>query len=246
MPKTDLSRVRLVARAHYGIRPQAFTHWQDHAPRMELRPSADNTIEIYGPILPHEEVSFLQDCFDDETAISGKMFRERMDAISGDVVLRINCDGGDVFEGTTMISAIRQRQKDGHKVHAIVDGIAASMASMLVAAADTSEISEMGVLMIHEVSGGMYGRADDMENAAKLMRDLNASAAKTYAKSSGMAEDEILKMMDDETYMVAAEAVEKGFVGSVIAAEDDDAPDMKMHRRNERLSSILASMAVAH
>lgn len=230
----------MVARSHYGVRPQAFQHWNDAAPRMLAAPG-DNELLIYGLILPHEEVTFLRDCFGDETAMSGKMFREAMEAIEGDVVLRINSDGGDVFEASAMLQAIRERQGEGHQVTAVVDGIAASAASLLACAADRTEMAEMGFIMIHEAAGGAYGRADDMERGAQVLRDINAAAAKSYAGRTGMAEDEILAMMDAETYLSAHDAVEKGFADAVAEAPQRETEPV-MARRSERLAAILSAV----
>ncbi len=241
----DRNRVNVVARSHYGIRPQAFKHWNDAAPRL-LAQQSDNEIFVYGLILPHEEVTFLRMCFDDETAMSGKMFREALEKIDGDVTLRINSDGGDVFEAATMLTAIRERQSEGHAVNCVVDGIAASAASLLASAADRTEMGELSFVMIHEAAGGVYGRADDFERGAKLLNDLNASAAKVYAKRTGMAEDEIRTMMGDETYLSASDAVEKGFADAIAEAPVRDDPAMirvpVMARRTERLAAVLAAI----
>ena len=242
MPKAkpDRNRVNVVARAHYGVKPEAFKMWGDAQPNMRANLS-DGEIQLYGLILPHEEVTFLQDCFGDETAMSGKIFRERLEAITGDVTLRINSDGGDVFEASAMLQAIRERQADGHTVTAMVDGIAASAASLLAAACDRVEMAEMGFLMIHEATGGMYGRANDMENGAKLLRDMNASAAKVYAKRSGLAQEDVSAMMDSESYMSAEEAVEKGFADAVFEVEKAETKG-SMERRNLRLSAVLQAV----
>ena len=239
------ARINVVARAHYGISPQAFERWSGFEPNMRAEPSeSGGEILIYGLILPHEEVTFLRDCFGDETAISGKMFREQMDEIEGDVLLRINSDGGDVFEASSMLQAIRERQGKGDAVNCVIDGIAASAASLLAVACSDVEIAEMGFVMIHEASGGMYGRAQDLENGGKLLRDMNSSAAKMYAERTGIERDEILAMMDTETYLNAEDALEKGFVSRVAEAPDPEAKKQEemtasMERRGARLAAIL-------
>ena len=251
MTKPSPARVQVVARSHYGIRPEAYKRWADLAPNMRASGAQDanNEIEIYGLILPHEEVTFMRDCFGDETAISGKMFREAMDAIEGDVVLRINSDGGDVFEASTMLAAIRERQQEGFTVTAKVDGIAASAASLLASACDMTIMSEMGFIMIHEAAGGMYGSSDDLATGAKLLADMNEMAAVLYAKRTGMEEDDIRIMMADETYMSAAEAVEKKFAAEIQSApKNDDNMDAKkkaaMKRRNARLAAVYESITM--
>ena len=139
-----------------------------------------------------------------------------------------------------MLQAVRERQGEGHMVNAVVDGIAASAASLLAVAASETEMAEMAFLMIHEASGGMYGRASDMETGAKMLRDLNEAAAKMYADRTGMELDEILSMMADETYLSAADAVEKGFAARVAEApERKPETESAMNSRNARLAAIL-------
>jgi len=240
-------RVDVVARAHYGVDPKAYEQWANLRPSMQATDAAGE-IQIYGLILPHEEVTFLRECWGDETAMSGKMFREAMEAIDGDVTLRINSDGGDVFEASTMLQAIRERQGEGHAVNAVVDGIAASAASLLACASQDITIAELGFIMVHEASGGMYGRADDLETGAKLLRDMNAAAAKMYADRTDMERDEILAMMDAETFLGAEEAVDKGFANRVAEAPavDTEAKRKKaaMERRNARLAAIMQANSV--
>ena len=244
--KPDKTRVELVTRAHCAVPSKAYKMWADASPKLQ-KPDAKqkNEIQIYGLILPHEEAVFARDCFGDETVMSGKMFHDQMNEIDGDVVLRINCDGGCVFEASTMLSAIRERQEAGHKVNATVDGIAASAASLLTAAADRVVMSELGFIMIHEANGGMVGSAQDLRNGAKLIDDMNAAAAKMYANRSGIEQDEIRQMMADETYMAADEAVEKGFAAEIQAAPDPEPQvDAKatMKRRNARLAAVLQAV----
>ena len=247
MTKIDASRVQVVSRSHYGVRPQAFKHWADAHPVLRAAKSVSNEIQIYGLILPHEEVVFLQNCFDDSTAMSGKLFRERMEAIEGDVVLRINSDGGDVFEASVMLQTIRERQDEGFKVNAVVDGIAASAASLLACAADETTMGEMAFVMIHQAAGGMYGGADDMERGAKLLRDMNEAAAKLYAKRTGKEMADIETMMADETYLAAEDAVAQGFASAIVerpeaAESEEDKAKATMERRNTRLAAVLAAV----
>ena len=244
------ARVNVVARAHYGVSPQAFEKWAGFEPNMRAADAAAATeIQLYGLILPHEEVTFLRDCFGDETAMSGKMFREAMEKIEGPVTLRINSDGGDVFEASTMLQAIRERQKGDHPVNCSIDGIAASAASLVAAACTEIEIAEVGFVMIHEASGGFYGRASDMETGAKILRDMNDSVADVYAKRTGMERDEILALMDAETYLNAEDAVAQGFADRVaeapdVSAQDDEREKAAMARRNGRLSAILQASSI--
>ena len=242
MTKPSPDRVNLVSRSHYGVRPTAFQHWNGFAPQMQAAPES-NEILLYGLILPHEEVTFLRDCFGDETAMSGKMFREALEKIEGDVVLRINSDGGDVFEAAVMVQALRERQEGEHKVLAVIDGIAASAATLLTSAADEVTIAEMGFLMIHQAGGGAYGLAEDLERGAKVLRDINDSAATLYVERTGMSYDEIVAMMDAETYLAAADAVEKGFADAVAKGPGrQPRQEPAMTRRNERLAAILSAV----
>ena len=131
---------------------------------------------------------------------------------AGTIHLRVNSPGGSVFDGTTIYNAIKQHKS---KVIAHVDGLAASIASIIVMGADEVRMAENAFLMIHEPWSIVMGNADDMRHEAELLDKVRGTIAKTYQNKSGKDEAEVLAMMEKETWFTAQEAVEAGFADTI-------------------------------
>lgn len=133
-----------------------------------------------------------------------------------DITVRINSVGGSVIEGIAMYQAIRRHEGN---VVAYVDGIAASMASVILQAADERHVSRGSYVMIHNPSSGADGEASDLRATAELLDKIRSDMLDIYESSTGLARDKIAKMMDDETYLTADEAVKLGFADIVDETE---------------------------
>jgi len=130
------------------------------------------------------------------------------------VLLRINSPGGSVIDGLAIYDAISRLPQ---KVTSRIEGIAASMASVIALAADEVIMSENSLYMIHNVWGGEVGESDDLRKAADLMDKMGERLVKIYVSKSGNTEEQIRAWMDEETWFNSAEAVEAGFINLVEA-----------------------------
>jgi ATP-dependent Clp protease protease subunit len=115
------------------------------------------------------------------------------------IVLRINCPGGDVFEGRAMMTC----SSSTPPITAKIDGIAASAASVLVLAAESVEIAEGGFFMIHKGWTFMMGNADDLRVTAGLLDKVDGTMITDYAAKSGKDPAEIEAWMKAETWFDA-------------------------------------------
>lgn len=131
------------------------------------------------------------------------------------ITLCINSGGGSVFDAFAMMGALRAHDA---KVTARVDGLAASAASFLLAAADEVVMSSVAWIMIHDATGRCFGRAEDMRETADWMDRVNAQLAGIYAKRSGRSQEEFAEAMSKTTWYTADEALEHGLVDSVTEA----------------------------
>jgi len=122
--------------------------------------------------------------------------------------LRVNSPGGSVFDGTAIFNTVQQHKS---KVIAHVDGLAASIASVIIMAADEVHMSENAFIMIHEPWSIVVGNSDDMRQEANLLDKVGKPIVKTYMDKSGKDEKEIKKMMAAETWLTAEESLEMGF-----------------------------------
>jgi ATP-dependent Clp endopeptidase proteolytic subunit ClpP len=132
--------------------------------------------------------------------------------------LRINSPGGSVFDGLTIYNRLREHPAT---VHVTVDGVAASIASVIAMAGDTIEMGRGSQMMIHNPSGLVMGQAGDMREMADLLDKLaRDSIADVYAAKGGKDAAHWLSLMAAETWLSAREAVEAGLADSVLG---DDA-----------------------
>lgn len=132
-----------------------------------------------------------------------------------EINLSIHSPGGDVLDGWAIYNAIKNNKA---RVTARVEGLAASMASVILMAADTVEIPENAYIMIHNPWGLAVGDAEEMRDTADLLDKLGNGLVNAYSERTGNDEDEIREMMSAETWMDGKEAVERGFADKLIGA----------------------------
>lgn len=120
----------------------------------------------------------------------------------------INSPGGSVFDGIAIHNQIRRFA--GEKiVH--IDGIAASIASVIAMAGDEIHIAANGMMMIHDPWGAAFGTADEMRKMADALDKVRDTILDTYIAKTGGKKQQISDWMAAETWMTADETVERGF-----------------------------------
>lgn len=146
------------------------------------------------------------------TGVAAKTIVETLNDSTGDVHLRINSPGGDVFEGIAMMNALRRY--DG-KVTAFVDGLAASAASIVAMGADEVVMSRQSELMIHDAWGIAIGNAEDMDTMAADLNRASDNLAAAYSDKAGGPVSQWRKAMRAETWYSDKEAVSAGLADRV-------------------------------
>ena len=126
--------------------------------------------------------------------------------------LHINCVGGDVFEGMAIYNVIKKRTA---KTTIYIEGIAASMGSVIALAGDEVIMAENSLFMIHNAWGGAMGEASEMRKTAALLEKISGEIADIYIKKTRLPYDKVQEMMDEETWLSAEEAFNLGFVDSI-------------------------------
>lgn len=129
--------------------------------------------------------------------------------------LSIHSPGGEMIDGFAIHNALSAHPA---KVHGHIEGIAASMASVILMAADTISMPENAFIMIHNPSGGAWGESDDLRHMAALLDKFKASALSIYQKRTGLDSDVLSEMLDAETWLTGHEAMTMGFVDTVTDA----------------------------
>ena len=148
---------------------------------------------------------------------TAKAFVNELDAVAKDadeILVAVNSGGGDVFDGFAIYNALRRYSG---KVTARVDGIAASAASLVVMAGDTIVMPENAMMMIHNAWTIAAGDAAALRKTAELLDKTRDGIVAAYRNKCGLTDDEIVAMMDAETWMTASEAKERGFADQIEA-----------------------------
>jgi len=145
--------------------------------------------------------------------VSAQSFVEEIKEYEGkELAIHINSLGGEVFEGMAIYSIIQRRKA---KTTVYIEGIAASIASVIALAADEVIMSENSLLIIHNAWGGSNGDADEMRKQADVLDKITNEIAEIYVKKTNLPYNEIESMMGEETWLTAEEAVALGFADSI-------------------------------
>lgn len=149
----------------------------------------------------------------DDSGVSAKTFINDLNGLDVENInLYINSPGGDVFDGNAIYNALKRHKA---KIGVVVDGIAASIASIIAMAGDSIEMPENAMMMVHDPSGMVCGTADDMLGMAEALEKVKTGLVAAYRDKSGLEEDVISKLMTDETWLTAEEAVGYGLADTM-------------------------------
>ncbi|HBO0241416.1 Clp protease ClpP [Pseudomonas aeruginosa] len=142
--------------------------------------------------------------------ITAQQFARELKAL-GDlslISLRVHSPGGDVFEGTAIYNLLKHHPA---RVEGYVDGLAASMATVVLMSCDVIHIPENAMMMVHRPWGIQGGEADDMRRYADLLEKIEGTMVAAYMAKTGKSEEDIKALLKAETWMDGREAVEAGF-----------------------------------
>jgi len=130
--------------------------------------------------------------------------------------LRINSPGGSVFDGMSIYNCLKQHKA---KVITHIDGLAASISSVIALAGDEVVMGEGSFFMIHSPWSMIAGDSEDLRKEADLLDKVAGTISEIYQNKSGKDADEIDEMMRAETWLTGAEALENKFIDRVEASE---------------------------
>lgn len=136
---------------------------------------------------------------------------------AGQITIRINSYGGSVSDGIAIHNAIKRHTAE---TTVIIDGVAASIASLIAMAGDKVEMAENALLMIHAPWGFASGNSADMRDFADMLDKYAEAMATSYTAKSGMTQEEVMALLTDgeDHWYTAQEALDATFVDSITAA----------------------------
>ena len=133
-----------------------------------------------------------------------------------EMVMEIHSPGGSVLDGYRLYHKVADLRSQGVHVTAIINTLAASMASVIAMAADEVQMVKGGRMMIHEASQSVHGNAEEHQRAADLLESMSDEIAQIYADKTGKTKQEMRDLMKKETWMGAEQAKALGFADKII------------------------------
>jgi ATP-dependent Clp protease protease subunit len=142
--------------------------------------------------------------------VTPKNFKDDLDAL-GDIStldIYINSGGGDVFAGQAIYSMLKR-----HKAtkNVFIDGLAASIASVIAMAGDKIYMPSNAMMMIHRAWTVGIGNANDFRKLADTMEQIDQSLIEVYKVKTGMSDSQVIELLDAETWLTAKDAIGYGF-----------------------------------
>ena len=170
-------------------------------------------IKINGTIVGNDD-KWIYDGFDMES------FCPRdLELVDGqDVDIEINSPGGYIYPASEIYTALMQHKGN---VNITITGRAASAASVIAMAGTHVKMSPTAQMMIHNVSASASGDYRDFEHCAEQLKKSNDTLANAYMLKTGKTKEEILELMDYETWFTPDEALENGFIDEILSKEDN-------------------------
>lgn len=172
-------------------------------------------VHIKGVIVPND-VKEIYDWFGIEAVSPNDVAAQLEEANGEDLEVEINSGGGDVYAGSEIYTALKSYK--GSTTGKIV-GRAASAAGVVAMGVQKLLISPTAQFMMHNVRGDAMGDYRVMEHAAEFLKNYNVSIANAYMLKTGMTHDELLDLMNKETWLNAQQAVKYGFADEVMFDE---------------------------
>lgn len=173
-------------------------------------------LKLKGSIVS-DDVGWIYDLFGIEAVWPKKVEDALNEAGGDDLEIIINSGGGSVFDGSEIYSMLKEYSSDS--VVKIV-GIAASAASVIAMSGKKVMMSPTAQMMIHNASTGTVGDYREMDKTSDFLKNVNRTIANAYKIKSGKSDEELLSMMDDETWMTAQQAKENNLIDGIMFEEE--------------------------
>lgn len=174
----------------------------------------------------------------DDSETSAKHFRDQLNAIpdGAEIELHINSNGGSVKEGTAIYNLLKQKNST---ITGIVDGVAHSIAFLILQACDVRKMGMGTSGLIHNMWMSCYGNAKQLRKYADDLDVLSESNLEVFAERAKISREEIKAMMEAETYVTPEQALEYGFIDEIVGKQNTvDTSEQLI----EQLASMRAEM----
>jgi ATP-dependent protease ClpP protease subunit len=177
---------------------------------------------IYGDIVDSGTISMLESWgYSTDGFVSSLNVKRALDSAGTyqRIRLRINSPGGDAFEGMAIHSLISSA---GKPVDGFIDGIAASSASIVAMSAHNLYMGRVSMMMIHDAWSCCCGNKGDMAKMGATLDKIDEAIAAAYTARTGMSLEDVMALMDAETWLTAQDCIDQGFATGITEQQPED------------------------
>lgn len=155
-----------------------------------------------------------------EDEVNTEMVQKELDQCNGKPLdIHINSYGGEVFEGFAIYNMLKKYT--GYK-KVYIDGIGASIASVIAMAGNEVIMNKASMLMVHNASGVACGTFKEMEQVADALKKINETIRNVYKEKTNLDDDKLTELMDNESYLTAQECIDYGFADKIFEDKVDE------------------------
>jgi ATP-dependent Clp endopeptidase proteolytic subunit ClpP len=144
--------------------------------------------------------------------VTAESIRKKLVNAGEEITVHINSPGGEVYEGYTIYNILRN---SGKKVNVVIEGLCASIATLIACAGDTIVMNPTAEFMIHNPMVGIEGDSEDLRKVADQLDQIKKTIIAAYKRKTNKSEEELWDLMNKETFFTADMAKEFGFVDDV-------------------------------
>ncbi|GAA0234599.1 head maturation protease, ClpP-related [Metaclostridioides mangenotii] len=191
--------------------------------KCEVVEKSENEVDflLYGPII-NEKLAW----YDDDEYTCPQQVQDKLKKAEGKQInLHINSYGGDAFAGIAICNQLKNYEG---KVVAYIDSIAASAASIIAMGADEIIMPNNAMMMVHNAWTWTAGNANELRAEADKLDKINSSVRQSYMDKFVGTEEELIQLLDDESYLTSEECVTLGFANSVYKQEPQQKQELNI------------------
>lgn len=164
-------------------------------------------------------VNIEHDCSIDDY-LSASRLRARLNGLAlSKIIMHVNSDGGDVLEALAIYDMLKEYSGQGVRIEAIVEGVCASSAVIVLMSGDIIKMQKNSYIMIHEITGQACGTSEDFADYSGLLSEITNRVISIYTERTGLNEQTIRDLMSKESWLNADTSKALGFCDEVIDVE---------------------------
>lgn len=176
--------------------------------------------------------------------VNSKEIRTKLQEIDTEIInVHIHSNGGDAFEGVAIGNLLKNHKAE---IHVYIDGMAASAASVIAMAGDKIFMPKNTMMMIHKASTFAYGNANALIKQAETLTKVDVAVLESYTNRFNGESFELERLLDEETYLTAAEALAYGFCDEITESIKQPGEQVKEGDEDEEGEDIQQSIIEDH